>query len=382
MSKRILYVVNDAGFFRSHRLPLAAAMRDQGYTVAIACPGDSKAAQFSAEGLIHLDFPLARGKIGLRGEIHALRALNRLIADFAPDLVHLITSKPVIYGGMIIRWRKIPAVAAISGLGHVFIDDSLRSRILRAAALVGYRLALRRRGIFGIFQNRDNMSLFQRNGALFEEPVLIRGSGTQIGLFDPVPANNGVPRIVLPARMLLSKGVAEFVEAARILRGQEIAGEFLLVGDPDPSNPATVSADQLQSWHDEGIVQWQPYRADIEQVLQDSDIVVLPSYNEGFPKTLVDAAAAGRAVVTSDVTGCRDAIIPGVTGLLAAPRNAVDLAARIAELLGDPARRLAMGQAGRKLAEEEFAIEKITAQHLALYARAVGGPSAFDNPGD
>lgn len=375
MSKRLLFVVNDAGFFISHRLPIALAMRDRGYCVAIACPADRKTTLFASNDLLHLDVPLARGRIGPFGELRALRELNRQIREFDPDLVHLITSKPVIYGGILTRWRKIPAVAAISGLGHVFIDNSLRSRMLRAIALIGYRIALNRRGMFVIFQNLDNLRLFQQHKALREEPALIRGSGTQISKFDSAPAANSIPRVVLPARMLFSKGVAEFVEAARMLRARNIAAEFVLVGDPDLSNPATVPAAQLRAWDEEGVIRWEPHRPDIETVLKYSDLVVLPSYNEGFPKTLVDAAAAGRAVVTSDVTGCRDAIIPGETGLLAPPQNSAELAERIADLLTDPDRRLAMGQAGRALAEADFAIEQIVAQHLALYDRALSSQS-------
>lgn len=377
MAKRLLFVVNDAGFFITHRLPLAVAMRNRGHEVAVACPADNKVAQLEAEQLIHLDVPLARRETGPLGELRALWVLRRQIHQFSPDLVHLITAKPIIYGGLLTRWQKIPTVAAFSGLGHVFSDDGLSARVLRAVVLAGYRMALNRPGVFAIFQNGENRDLLQNHKALREQSTMIRGSGTDLQRFDPSPAANPIPVVVLPARMLFSKGVADFVEAARILQRQDIAARFILIGAPDASNPASVPQAQLQAWHDEGIVEWQGYRADIEAALQESDLVVLPSfYGEGLPKSLVDAAAAGRAVVTSDVAGCRDAIVHGETGLLARPQDTADLAARIKELLTDPERRLAMGRAGRKLAETDFAIEHIVADHLALYDRALSQAQA------
>ena len=372
MGDRLLYIVNDAGFFCSHRLPIALAARAEGYDVAVACPGDGKAARITDAGIAHIDLPLGRGKLDPAGEVVAVRALDRVVAGFAPALVHLITSKPIIYGGLVTRRRRIPAVAAVSGLGHVFIDDSAKSRLLRRAALLGYRLAMDRPGLHPIFQNRDNLALFEQAGAVREAPTLIRGSGADLARFDPAPVANRVPRLVLPARMLYAKGVAEFVEAARMLRARGVAAEFVLVGDPDPANPASIPEAQLRAWHAEGVVSWEGYRSDIEEVMRQSDIVVLPSHNEGFPKTLVDAAAAGRAVVTNDVTGCRDAIIPGETGLLVRPLDAEDLMRGMRELIEDSDRRLAFGAAARKLAEEHYAIEAIVAQHLDLYRKALG----------
>lgn len=372
MGDRLLYIVNDAGFFCSHRLPIALAAQGEGYRVAVACPTDGKAVRITDAGLAHIDLQMGRGKLDLLGEVAALRALDRIVARFNPALVHLITSKPIIYGGLVTRRRRIPTVAAVSGLGHVFIDNSAKSRLLRRAALIGYRLAMDRPGLHPIFQNSDNLTLFEQAGAVREAPTLIRGSGTDLARFDPTPAANEVPRLVLPARMLYAKGVAEFVEAARALQLEGVRAEFVLVGDPDPANPASIPEAQLRAWHAEGVVRWEGYRADIEEVLRQSDIVVLPSHNEGFPKTLVDAAAAGRAVVTNDVTGCRDAIVAGETGLLVRPHVAADLARAMRDLIEDRDKRLAFGVAGRKLAERDYAIEAIVAQHLELYRKALG----------
>lgn len=371
MRERLLYIVNDAGFFCSHRLPIAIAAQAEGYDVAVACPRDARAHRIEEAGLRHIDLPLGRGKIGPLGELKALRALDGVFAGFRPGLAHLITSKPIIYGGLVSRRRRVPAVAAVSGLGHVFIDEGAKARLLRRIALLGYRAAMNRPGLFPIFQNRDNLALFREAGALREEPTLIRGSGTDLAQFDPTPAGNAVPRLILPARMLYAKGVAEFVEAARLLRADGVEAEFVLAGDPDPANPASIPEAQLRAWDAEGVVLWEGYRADIGAALKEADIVVLPSHNEGFPKTLVDAAAAGRAVVTNDVTGCRDAIVPGETGLLVTPRDPRSLALGMRELIEDEAKRRAFGVAGRRLAEQHYTIETIVAQHLALYRKAL-----------
>lgn len=372
MGHRILYVVNDAGFFCSHRLPIAVQARSEGFEVAVACPEHQAVERIVAAGLRHIPLALGRGTIDPMGELEALRALDRIFGEFQPDLAHLITSKPIIYGGLISRRRRVPAVAAVSGLGHVFIDDSPKARMLRQFALLGYRAAMNRRGLFPIFQNSDNLALFREAGAVREEPTMIRGSGTDLTQFDPTPADNVLPRVVLPARMLYAKGVAEFVQAARMLREAGVEAEFVLIGDPDPANPASVPEEQLRAWDAEGCVRWAGYRADISEALREADIVALPSHNEGFPKTLVDAAAAGRAIVTNDVTGCRDAILPGETGLLVRPHDAASLAAGMRQLIEDKDKRLAFGAAGRKLAEERYGIDRIIAQHLDLYRKVIG----------
>jgi glycosyltransferase involved in cell wall biosynthesis len=371
MTRRLLFVVNDAAFFCSHRLPLALAAREAGWQVSVACPLDGGIAPILENGIIHFPIPLGRGKLGPLGELRAIVAIDRVFARYRPDLAHLITSKPIIYGGLVARRRRVATVSAVSGLGHVFIDDGSKARVLRRMAMAGYRLAMRRPRSFTIFQNADNLALFRELGAVSDAFAIIRGSGTDLSRFDPAPVKNRRLQIILPARMLYSKGVGEFVEAARLLQLRGVEADFRLVGDGDPANPATVPADVLREWHASGIVIADGYRPDIAQVLKSADIVVLPSHNEGFPKSLVDAAAAGRAVVTTDVPGCRDAIVAGETGLLVPARDPVALAAAIQELIADPARRRAFGAAGRSLAERDFAIESIVAQHLAIYDRMV-----------
>lgn len=375
MRPRLLFVVNDANFFLSHRLPLALTARKEGYDVAVACPVSSGVIELAKLDVRHVPLPLPRGKIALLAEIRAFIGLWRILKRERPDLVHLITAKPVIYGGILTRWLKIRSVAAVSGLGHVFVDMSLKNRLLRIAALLGYRWALRRQGLFPIFQNDENRKTLASFGATFEHPTLIRGSGADLARFDPAPSDNEIPRVVLPSRMILTKGIAEFVEAANLLLRQGIKAKFTLVGEPDPDNPASISTEQLEAWTSQGAVSWIGYRADIEAILQQSDLVALPSYyGEGLPKTLVDAAAAGRAVVTTDTAGCRDTVIPGQTALLCRPMDARDLAEKMRRLILNRDLRLALGAAGRRLAEREFGHERIVRQHLDLFRRVLASP--------
>jgi glycosyltransferase involved in cell wall biosynthesis len=371
VSRTLFFLVNDAGFFLSHRLELALEATRRGFRAAVICPRDDNAGRLADHGIEHLELAMPRGRGGLIAELKAMLALYRLLRADRPTVLHLITSKPIIVGGLVARLLGIPVVAAVSGLGHVFIERSLKAAVMRRLVLMGYRAALKRDGAFVIFQNEDNRDLFEQAGINGGRDVLIRGSGTALERFDPAPRVNANAIVVLPARMLWTKGVGEFVEAARVLRGKGYQAEFQLVGDPDPGNPASIPRSTLEAWSNEGIVRWQPHRTDIEAVLRDCDIVVLPSYLEGLPKTLIDAAASGRAVVTTDVPGCRHAIVPRETGLLVRPRDAGDLAEKIAVLLDDRALCSRMGSAGRRLAEREFGLDRVTEQHFALYERAV-----------
>jgi glycosyltransferase involved in cell wall biosynthesis len=371
---KLLFVVNDAPFFISHRLVLAIAARDAGYEVAVACPAHPCTDRFAKEGLGYWELPMPRKRGHLGRELAAAWRLFAILRGFRPNLAHLITAKPVIVGGIFCRILGVPVLAAISGLGHMFIEEDAKTRAVRRIILWGYRLALKRRRALVIFQNPHNREIFERAGIVGQRAVTIRGSGADLTQFDPSPSGNDVPVVALPARMLWTKGVGEFVEAAKILLMAGVRARFILAGDTDAGNPASIDVAQLRLWNETGAVEWIGYRADIATFLRESDIVVLPSYLEGLPKTIVDAAAAGRATVTTDVPGCRDAIVDQETGLLARVRDSDDLAAKIALLLGDPARCRAMGRAARAFAEREFAIERIVEQHLDCYARLLDAP--------
>jgi glycosyltransferase involved in cell wall biosynthesis len=377
-SRRILLVVNDLPFFLSHRLPLAIGARDAGYEVHIATPVHSESAVLEREGLSFHPFPLNRSRMGPWAELQSVGALIRIYRTVRPDLVHHVTIKPVIYGSWAARRAGIPAVVnAISGLGHVFAGNSRRAQLRRAVVLRVYRLMLQRPRTAVIFQNRDDIAVFEQASAVrHDQVVLIQGSGVDLEVFRPSPEAAGSPVIVFPARMLWTKGVGEFVAAGRVLHASGVACRLVLVGGIDPGNPDSVSAAQLAEWAAEGVVEVWGHQTDMASVLTKAHIVSLPSITrEGVPKALLEAAACGRPVVTTDVPGCRETIVPGRTGLLVPPADVSALAEGLRWLVEHPAERLAFGEAARRLAEERFSVTEVVRQTLGLYERLLTGRS-------
>lgn len=369
-ARRLLFVVNNPAFFMSHRVPVALAAQRAGYDVHVATMDGPAVADIEALGMTHHAIPMTRsGKHPLQ-ELGTLLALLRLFRRLRPQVAHLVTIKPVLYGGIAARLARVPGmVAAISGLGFVFLSNSLKMRLVRAVVARLYRLALGHRNSRVIFQNGADRDLLKSLGAVRDEQVvLIRGAGVDLDLCRALPEPPAPPVVVtMVARLLRDKGVQEFVQAARLLRERGVPVTMRLVGGVDAGNPASATPAEVEAWQREGSVQALGERADVPQLYADSHIAVLPSYREGLPKSLIEAAACGRAVVTTDVPGCRDAIDPGKTGLLVPVRDPQALADAIARLAGDATQRQAMGAAGRALAEREFNIERVARIHVDLY---------------
>jgi len=373
----LLFVVNIPEFFLSHRLPLAMAARDAGYRVHVATgPGSGSACdQVAALGFTHHLLPLSRSGRNPLAELRSLWALYRLMCKVRPDIVHLVTIKPVLYGGMMARLSGVPAVvAAVSGLGTVFVAQAGIRPHLRLGVEWLYRFALGHSNIRVVLQNPDDRAALIGMGAVRDEQAaLIRGSGVSLADYPMRPEPEGVPVVTFAARLLKDKGVMEFVDAARIFKARGVAARFWLAGSPDPGNLTSISEDDVLQWNQDGLVEVLGYQGDIPDLFANSNLIVLPSYREGLPKALIEAAACGRAVVTTDVPGCRDAIEPGKTGLLVPARDAVALADAVQSLIEDPVRRKQMGASGRALAEREFTIEKVVDAHLAIYRELLVG---------
>ena len=366
---KLLFVVNAPEFFLSHRLPLALAARDSGYSVQIVTGPGSACEQIKALGFVHHCLPISRSGTKPWLELYSLWSLWRLLRWLKPDLLHLVTIKPVLYGGLIARLASVPAVvAAISGLGSVFVNRSRSTQWLRYGVELLYRLALGHPNLTAIFQNSDDRAVLIELGTLRkEQTILIRGSGVSLNDHPVKPESEGKPVVTFASRLLKEKGVFEFVEAARILNERNIPSRFWLVGEPDHGNPSSISQEDVERWQKEGLIEIFGYRTDIPDVFSRTNLVVLPSYREGFPKVLIEAAACGRAIVTTAVPGCRDAIKPNVTGLLVPAKDAKALADAIERLLSDSDLRQSMGAAGRKLAELEYGIDKVVEAHLKIY---------------
>jgi glycosyltransferase involved in cell wall biosynthesis len=265
------------------------------------------------------------------------------------------------------RTRKSAVINAITGLGFVFIDQGWRAGGLRWLVNRFYRIALKNTQV--VFQNEDDRALFLEQGLVTESQVcLIPGSGVDTARFGMEPARAALPVVVvLPARMLWDKGVREFVEAAEILKAQGVPARFALVGDTDPNYPACVPEQQLNEWQSSGIVEWWGWQDDMVAVYRQADIVCLPSYREGLPRTLVEAAACGRALVAADVPGCRSIVRQGENGLLVPARDGKALAEALCTLILDADLRQKMGRCGREIVVREYSLERVLGDTLFLY---------------
>lgn len=372
----ILYVVNVAWFFLSHRLGLARAALKAGYRVQLATSvTDPQDRVRIAEAGIELhEVSFVRSGTSIFSDLSSIYQLLRLYSRLKPTIVHHVSVKPVIYGGIAARLCRVPGVAnAIPGLGYVFASPTLRSRLLRVLLLRLYKSALRHPNSRVIFQNIENRNQLVNAGVVsFERSVLIRGSGVDLQAFSPSREHHGGVTVVLAARMLKEKGIEEFVEAARRLRAEGHPARFQLVGDPDPVSPGSISRANLQAWNDAGDVDWLGFQADMPKILATSHVVCLPTYyGEGLPKVLLEAAACGRPIVTTDIPGCRDIARNGVNARLVAPRDVDALTNALRELIVSRELRERFGAAGRKLVEAEFSIDRVIDQTLAVYRELV-----------
>ena len=377
---RLLYVVTEDWYFWSHRLDLARAARDAGFAVTIATRVGEYGERIRREGFRLVPISLLRRSRNPFRELGAIAELVRLYRDERPDLVHHVAMKPILYGSMAAWLSRVPVVLnAFAGLGYAF-TDLRQGRILRTALGAALKLGIRLSSSTALFQHEmDRDQLVQMGVVAPSRTRIIAGSGVNTAEFSVRPPAEGVPIVMLPARMLWDKGVGEFIQAARVLRAKGIAARFVLVGRVDEDNPAAITREQLDQWAGEGVVEWWGYREDMAGVYESATLVVLPtSYGEGLPKVLLEAAACGKALIATDIPGCRNVVRPGVNGLLVAVKNPKALAAAIEQLLSDHALREAMGVRSRELAVAEWSSARIVGQMLNLYQELLKNSSAQD----
>lgn len=374
MKRKVLFLQTQDYTFWSHRLPFARAALAAGYEVIVAAHEEAHGARIRAEGMRLIPLPWRRSGVNPFYELYLVWRIIRLYAEERPDLVHQVTAKPILYGTLAAKLCGVPAlVNTFTGLGFVFISPGLKARCLRGAVSAALKLALSVKNSRTIFQNKDDRALFVDGGIIAaERAVLIRGSGVDVVQFAPSAEPEGEPLVVLPARMLWDKGVGEFVESARILAAEGVRARFALVGDGDAENPAAVPGARLAEWKAEGVVEWWGQRSDMSAVYGQANIVCLPSYREGLPKALMEAAACARALVAADVPGCREVVVHEETGLLVPVRDARALAAALKRLISDGALRRGLGERARRLAVSEFAQEKVVEQTLQVYRSLIG----------
>lgn len=351
---RVLIALNTAWNLVNFRAGLIRALVAQGFEVVAVAPRDAHADRLEALGARFVALPMDNGGTNPVRDLQLWWRFRRLLTAERPDVFLGYTVKPNVYGSLAAHSLRIPVVNNIAGLGAVFISQSLVTRVVRGL----YRLALRR-SAHVFFQNPDDQRLFV-DGGLVDGAVtsLIPGSGIDLDRFAPAP-DNGRPGeamcFLLIARMLWDKGVGEYVEAARRLKQRHPALRFALLGFLDVQNPAAISREQVDAWVAEGVVEYWGTSDDVRPDIARADCVVLPSYREGTPRTLLEAAAMARPLVTTDAVGCREVVDDGVNGHLCEVRSAESLAAAMERMVRlSPGQRAAMGREGRHKMARQF----------------------------
>lgn len=367
--RKLLFFVTEDWYFCSHRLPLALAAKEAGYDVSVVTHVCSHGEQIKDAGLHLIPVPLSRRGMNPLAELLLIKRLIAIYRTVQLDIVHHVALKPVLYGTIAAFLARVPSVVnALAGLGFLFSSQSLKIRFLRPAVKLVFSFLLNRRNSRMILQNPDDVQLLSGSVLNPDRMTLIRGSGVDIQQFSVHSERSGQPVIILASRLLWDKGVGEFVDAAKQLRLQKINAKFVLVGEGDADNPSAISDQQLRQWHEEGDVEWWGRRNDMPEVIAQAHIVCLPSfYGEGVPKVLIEAAACGRPIVTTDAPGCREIVKNGVNGLLVPVRDATAVAEALKKLIESPGLRRKMGVRGRTLVEKEFSLEKVNRETLALY---------------
>jgi len=374
---KLLYFVSEDWYFCSHRAPHARAARDAGYEVVVVCRENTHGGQIRNDGFRLIPLNLKRRSKNPLRELSTIFSLIRIYAREKPDIAQHVAIKPTLYGSLAAWMTGVPRVVnSVAGMGYIFISNDIAARLLRPLIRLGFRWLLNRGNNHVILQNPDDLEMLTEAGILDPDRVtIIPGSGVDIDAFAPSPepacGPDNPPIALLVSRMLWDKGIGELVAAARLLRDRKTPICIRLAGGPDPENPATINESQLKAWVEEGVVEWLGPRDDIADLLKKSHIAVLPSYREGLPKSLLEAASAGRPIVASDVPGCREIVKDEKNGLLVPVRTSIPLADALERLANDKGLRQKMGRKGRRMVEETFAEGLITAQTVALYDRLI-----------
>lgn len=367
---KLLLFANVDWFFISHRLCIATRAIETGWEVYLMAEDTGRANEIKKFGIKFINFPFSRSGINPLEELLIMVKLRKTYNQISPDIVHHITLKPVIYGSLVAKQLKIKGVLnAISGLGYNFTGE--RRGLVARAMINMMKRGFNRPNTAFIFQNQDDYNQLNKLGVLSERNDInfIKGSGVDLRQFSfTQEPNTERIKILFPVRMLWDKGVAELRAASDILKDEfGSKAQFVLAGLADTENKAGVSPEYLRQWESGDYVKWIGYQKDMVSIYQDSHIVVLPSYREGMPKTLIEACAIGRPIVTTTAIGCRECVDEGVNGFKVPVNSTKELAEAIRILILDRELRVVMGQKSRIKAEREFDQESVIQTHMEIY---------------
>jgi glycosyltransferase involved in cell wall biosynthesis len=374
MARRILYVVTEDWYFLSHRLPMARAAKAAGYEVHVATRLKNGRAAIEKEGFVPHALDWSRGSLSPRESLTAILALRRLLKDLQPAILHNVALKPVLLGTAASLGLSATAVVnSLTGLGSLFIGEAKVNGSARAAVRLALSRLLRRKRSRTIVQNPDDRAFVIALGAPPESVVLIPGSGVDTAHFTPLPEPPPPITAAYVGRMLADKGVVTLIEAFSLLGKRKVPLKLLLAGDCDRENPGSLAPEQLREFASLYGIEWLGHVADIREVWARAHFAVLASRREGLPKSLLEAAACGRAMVATDAPGCREIAIEGETALTVPVGDASALAAAMAKLAADPGLRKRFGANARRLVESKFSAEAIGRATVALYGELVAG---------
>ena len=375
--QRVLFVVTEDWYFVSHRLALALALRAAGYEVAVATRTRTAAAAVRAAGIALYDVPFERSLRRPWRDLASLLKLRRLLDATRPDLVHLVSLKPILVGAtaMLLTRRRPAAVWAITGMGYLVSSDAWLARLLRPLVLRLLGLLFRDARSRVIVQNGDDAEFVARLGIDGAAVRVVPGAGIDTDHYRPLAALPLDPPVVLlPARLLRDKGVYEFAAAAREVRALRDDVRFVLAGTLDADQHGAIDRRDLERWQREGVVEWWGHCEDMVATCNRATIVCLPSYREGMSKALLEGGACARPLLAADVPGCREICIDGVNGRLVPPRDAAALAAAIIAMLSDSARLQGMGAASRAHVIEHFDLARVSAATARVYSELLDDP--------
>lgn len=370
---KLFIVVNVDWFFLSHRKDIALRAQEAGWDVTIVTADTGKLKDIEAIGLKVINLPMSRSGMNIVEELKTLNWLRKLYKREKPDVVHHVGMKTIMWGTLAAKFSKVKGVVnAISGLGGFFADDN--KGLLSKVMPMVLRFSHARKNLLCIFQNNDDWDLYVKHGIIrHEQGRFIKGSGVDLNKFNYTPeVEDGTLKVILTARMIVEKGIYLLTEAAERLRNKyEGKVEFWLVGMID-DHPGAPTKEELESHCDGKYIQWLGYRTDVKELLKKSHIMAFPSYYmEGLPKSLIEADAIGRPIITTNSVGCKETVVDGENGFLIAPKDVDTLTEKLDILLSDKELRQKMGKAGRAYAEKYFDIEVVIERHLNIYNELV-----------
>ena len=371
---KLVFIVNVDWFFISHRMPLATAARDSGWDVHVFTTDTGRAGEIEAEGMQVHRIQMGRAAQNPLRELVCLWSIISGLRRTRPTIVHCVAFKSAILGGLAARLCRVPGlIIAVTGMGSTLLRETCKTRLWKTVVFSLMKYICRPDTTQMILQNVDDLHDFVAGGVLKRDQVtLIRGSGIKPSSFsvvDEPDVTNGFV-CILPARLLMDKGVYEFVEAARILKSRTLKTKvrMILVGPVDPHNRTSVPLSDIRTWTEvENIVEWTGHTDAMSEMYQRCHVVILPSYREGLPKVLIEAGASRRSSITTDVPGCREIIKNDVNGLLVPPRDAVALAEAVEMLMTDDDRRMRLAENAYRIVLSEYCIDTVVSKTFATY---------------